>query len=175
MRAERQTPAERATRIVDRLHAGGIELAASLPDSWISAVIDRVAADERFTHVRVTREDDAVAIAGGAALMGRRGMVLCQNAGVLLATNVLAAYAHHHQLPVLVVAAARGGPDDSFYYQAYKGQVTPGVAAAAGVTVQHIASPADDWLFERAAEQSWLQRRPVVLLCSRAALLGAAS
>lgn len=166
-------PEERAERIVGRLRAGGIEIAASLPDSWLSAVIDRVEADERLTHVRVTREDEAVAIAGGAALMGRRGVVLCQNAGVLLSANVLAAYALHHQLPMLIVAVSRGGPDDGFYYQAYKGQVTAGVAAAVGLSAHRVDSAADDWLFERAAEQSWLQRRPVLLLCSRAALLGA--
>ena len=102
------TSAQRARQIADRMHAGGIEVAASLPDSWLSALIDHLTADDRFTHVRVTREDDAVAIAGGAALMGSRGVVVCQNAGVLLATNVLAAYAHHHQLPVLVVAVERG-------------------------------------------------------------------
>jgi sulfopyruvate decarboxylase subunit alpha len=167
--------AQRAGRIVERLRAGGVELAASLPDSWLSPLIDRVAAHERIRHVRVAREDDAVAVAGGAALMGTRSVVLCQNAGVLLATNMLAAFAHHHQLPLLVVAAARGGAEDGFYYQMYKGQVSVGVAEAAGLTVHQVSTPQDDWLFERASEQAWLQRRPVVLLCSRRALLGDAA
>jgi sulfopyruvate decarboxylase subunit alpha len=104
--------------------------------------------------------------------MGVRSAVLCQNAGVLLATNVLAAFALHHQLPLVVIAANRGGPDDGFFYQMYKGQVCADVARAAGLTVHHVQGPRDDWLFERAHEQAWLQRRPVVLLCSRAALLG---
>ncbi|MEV8511571.1 thiamine pyrophosphate-binding protein [Dactylosporangium sp. NPDC051484] len=167
--------AERARRIAERLRAGGVELAASLPDSWLSPLIDRVAADEHIRHVRVSREDDAVAIAGGAALMGKRSVVLCQNAGVLLATNVLAAFSYHHQLPLLIVAAARGGAEDGFYYQMYKGQVSTGVATAAGLSVHQVSGPQDDWLFERASEQAWLQRRPVVLMCSRSALLGAAA
>ena len=36
--------------------------------------------------------------------------------------------------------------------------------------MHRVDTAADDWLFERAAEQAWLQRRPVVLLCSRRAL-----
>ncbi|MDQ6524952.1 thiamine pyrophosphate-binding protein [Nocardioides sp. LHD-245] len=166
------TATTRSTAIVDRLKAGGVGLAAYLPDSWLSPLIGEVVADPSILDVRVTREDDAVAIAGGAALMGLRSAVLCQNAGVLLSANVLAAFAHHHELPLVVVAAARGGAEDGFYYQMYKGQVTAGVAAAAGLTVHHVDGPADDWLFEKASEQAWLLRRPVVLLCSRRALLG---
>ncbi len=57
----------------------------------------------------------------------------------------------------------------------YKGQVSQDVAEAIGLTVHHITGPEDDWLFERASEQAWLQRRPVLLLCSRDALLGVAA
>jgi sulfopyruvate decarboxylase TPP-binding subunit len=163
---------ERAKQIVDRLCAGGIAMAASLPDSWLAPLLDEIDVTSAMTHVRVAREDDAVAIAGGAALMGTRAAVLCQNAGLLLSTNVLAAFAWHHQLPLLVVAVDRGGPDDGFFYQAYKSQVAASVAASAGLTVHRVGGPADNWLFERGIEQAWLQRRPVVLLCARAALIG---
>lgn len=163
---------ERAAHVVNRLRAGGVRLAASLPDSWLGPLLAEVDATEEITHVRAAREDDAVAVAGGAALMGTRSAVLCQNAGVLLATNVLAGFAWHHQIPLLVVAADRGGAEDGFFYQTYKGTVAAGVAAAAGLTVHRVNGPSDHWLFERGSEQAWLQRRPVVLLCARAALVG---
>ena len=50
----------------------------------------------------------------------------------------------------------------------------PGLQASAWVdpgSGQRYAS-FQQWLFERASEQAWLQRRPVVLLCSKRALLG---
>ncbi len=162
----------RATTIVERLRAGGVEVAAYVPDSWLSPLIEAAVADPQITHVRVVREDDAMAVAAGAALMGKRAAVFCQNAGMLLSANVLAAMTLHHQLPLVIVAAARGGADDGFYYQMYKGQVSNDVARAIGLTVHEVTGPADDWLFERASEQAWLQRRPVVLMCSRDALLG---
>lgn len=176
MSSSSATPGDaRAARIVDRLRAGGAGVAASLPDSWLSPLIDTVARTPEITHVRVTREDEGVAICAGASLMGRRAVLLCQNAGVLLAANVLAGYAHHHEIPLVVVAADRGGPQDGFFYQAYKGQVTPGVLTALGLPWHRVESERDDWLFERAFEQASLHRRPVVLLCSRAGLTGEAS
>ena len=164
----------RAVAITERLQAGGVEVAAYLPDSWLTPLISEVHASPAIRDVLVTREDDAVAVAAGAALMGSRGVVLCQNAGLLLSTNVLAAMALHHQLPLVVVAAWRGEPHDGFFYQMYKGQVSDDVARAIGLTVHHVRGAEDDWLFERASEQAWLQRRPVVLMATRQALLGAA-
>lgn len=166
---------ERGEAIHSRLVAGGVTIAASLPDSWLTPTIDAVSADPGIVHTRVTREDDAVAIAAGAALMGAQSAVLCQNAGVLLATNMLAALAHHHQLPFVIVAADRGGPEDSFYYQAYKGAVTSDVVAALRLPIHRVSGPQDDWLIERSCEQALMHRRPVVLLCSKAALTGAAA
>lgn len=164
---------DRGAAILGRLRAGGVTIAASLPDSWLTPTIDAVSAEPTIVHTRVTREDDAVAIAAGAALMGARSAVLCQNAGALLAANMLAALAHHHQLPFVILAADRGGPEDGFYYQSYKGAVTADVMAALRLPMHRVSGPQDDWLIERSCEQAMMHRRPVVLLCSKAALTGA--
>lgn len=164
--------ASRAEALVDQLVAGGVELAATLPDSWLTAVIERVADHPDLRHVRVTREDDGAAVCAGAALAGKRAVLVCQNAGALLAANGLAAYALHHQLPFLVLAAHRGDHDDGFYYQAYKGAVVPKVLDAIGLPRHHLKSSADDHLVGEALDQAWLHQRPVVVLCSRRALLG---
>lgn len=161
-----------SARLVDGLAAAGVSFAASLPDSWLSEVLDAVDRAPGIIHVRVTREDDGAAVCAGAALAGVRSVLLCQNAGVLLATNGLAAYALHHQLPFLVLAALRGGPDDGFFYQAYKGQVTVPVLDAIGLPHHLLDGPADDHLIGDAMNQAWLHRRPVVVLCTRRALLG---
>lgn len=163
---------ERGHEIVAALRRGGVTVTASLPDSWLGGLIEAAEATPGHTHLRVAREDDAVAVAAGAALMGTRSAVFAQNAGVLLSANILAALAHHHQIPLVMVAADRGEPHDGFYYQAYKGQVTEDVVTALGLTVHRIDSPDRHWLFERASEQAWLQRRPVILLCPRATLQG---
>jgi sulfopyruvate decarboxylase subunit alpha len=165
-------PPSPTPRIVAGLKRAGIDLVASLPDKWLSDLIDAVADDPAFTHVRVTREDDGVGICAGAYLGGRKAALVCQNAGLLLATNVLAGYAYHHQIPFLILAAYRGRQDDGYYYQMYKGRVTVPVLDAIGLSHHLVAGPADLDLIEEAAREADLARRPVVLLFTRRALLG---
>jgi sulfopyruvate decarboxylase TPP-binding subunit len=164
--------ATRGSALVDHLVAAGVSVAASLPDSWLSGVIDALDRAPGIVHVRLAREDDGAAVCAGAALAGARSVLVCQNAGVLLSANGLAAYALHHQLPFLVLAVARGGPDDGHFYQAYKGAVTTGVVQALGLPHHFLTSRAGDHLITEAMDQAWLHRRPVVVLCSRRALLG---
>ena len=66
----------------------------------------------------------------------------------------------------------RGGPDDDQYYQIYKGRVTVPVANALGLPCHLLKGPDDYRLIEGAARQAYLARIPVVVLMTRAALLG---
>lgn len=164
-----------AERIVRALVRAGVEVAASLPDSWLSSVIERIDAEPTIRHVRVTREDDGVGLCAGASLGGKRAVLVCQNAGLLLSANALAGYGLHHQLPFLVLAVYRGSYEDRFHYQMYKGQVTEPVLAALDLSCNLVERIDQVGLIEDAVRQSSLQRRPVVVLLRRDALLGDAA
>jgi len=163
---------QNAERIVGALTKAGVTIAASLPDSWISAVIDRVDREKGIRHVRVTREDDGVGICAGASLGGKRAALICQNAGVLLSANALAGYGLHHQLPFLVLAVYRGSYEDRFYYQMYKGLVTEPVLDGLRLPWHVVERVEDVGIVEDAMREAWLARRPAVVLLRRAALLG---
>ena len=163
-----------AERIVGALLRSGVEIAASLPDSWLSPLIERITNEPKITHVRVTREDDGVGLCAGASLGGKRAVLVCQNAGLLLSANALAGYAHHHQLPFLVLAVYRGSYEDRFYYQMYKGQVTVPVLEALRIPFHVIDSIDDVGIVEDASREASLARKPVVVLMRRTALLGEA-
>jgi len=163
---------DKAKLIVQHLKRAGIDLVATLPDAWLSSLLDAIDADPAMTMVRVTREDEGVGICAGAFLGGRKAALVGQNAGLLLSANALAGLAMHHQVSLILVLAQRGGPDDDQYYQVYKGRVTAPVARAIGLPC-HVVSSVDDYhLIEDGARQAYLARSPVVLLLSRAALLG---
>jgi sulfopyruvate decarboxylase subunit alpha len=166
-----ESAAANAETIVAALLRSRVEIAASLPDSWLTAVIERVEAEPRIRHVRVTREDDAVGICAGAALGGKRAVAICQNAGVLLSANALAGYALHHQLPVVVLAAYRGREDDTFAYQRYKGAVTEPVVRDLQLQHHVVSDAAQLAVVEEAFREAELARRPVIVLLKRAALL----
>jgi sulfopyruvate decarboxylase subunit alpha len=165
---------ENADRIVAALVDAGVEIVATLPDSWLAAVIERIEREPKITHVRVTREDDGAGICAGAALGGKRAALVCQNAGVLLSANALAGYAHHHQLPFVVVAVYRGSHEDRFYYQMYKGLVTEPVLDALRIPYHVVESPGDIAVVGDAVREASLARKPVVVLVRRGALVGAA-
>jgi sulfopyruvate decarboxylase subunit alpha len=158
------------TEIVNHLRAAGVTLAASLPDQWLGELIDAVDREPDIVHVRVAREDDGVGLCAGAALGGRRAVLISQNAGLLLSGNALAGYAHSHQLPFLILCAVRGGPDDAYFYQAYKGRVSVPFLDALQIPYHHLDSAADLGLIEDAYRQASLWRMPVVLLLSRSVL-----
>lgn len=162
--------AANAERIVQALLGANVEVAASLPDSWLTALIERIDAEPKIRHVRVTREDDAVGICAGVALGGRRAVVVCQNAGVLLSANALAGYALHHELPVVVLAAYRGTEDDTFSYQTYKGAVTEPVLRGLGLRHDVIERADDLDRIPAAFGEAELTRRPVIVLLRREAL-----
>ena len=172
MSAAPSPEATNADRIVNALVSAGVEIAASLPDSWLSPLIARIEAEPRVRHVRVAREDDGVGICAGASLGGKRAVLVCQNAGVLLSANALAGYGLHHQLPFLVLAAYRGSYEDRFYYQMYKGAVTEPVLAGLGLPYHVVDRIEQAGVIEDAVRQASLARRPVVVLLRRAALLG---
>jgi sulfopyruvate decarboxylase subunit alpha len=166
---------ESADRIVRALVEAHVEIAASLPDSWLSPLIARIDAEAAIRHVRVAREDDGVAICAGASLGGKRAVLVCQNAGLLLSANALAGYAHNHQLGFVALAAYRGTHEDRFYYQMYKGLVTEPVLDGLRVPYHVVDRPDALGIVADAVREARLVRAPVVVLLRRAALFGDAA
>ena len=161
--------------LVEALADADVVLAASLPDSWLTGVLEALDASETIRHIPVAREDEAVGLVAGMTLGGRRGVVVCQNAGLLVSVNALAGYGAYHGLAVPVIAALRGGPDDGFYYQSYKARTTGRVLDGIDVPSFTVSDPDRIADAARVVDMAWLHRRPAVALLTRDALLGSAS
>jgi sulfopyruvate decarboxylase subunit alpha len=163
---------DKAKLIVAGLKRAGIDLITMLPDAWLTELLSTIDAEPTMMLIRVAREEEGAGICAGAFLGGRKGALIAQNAGILLAANALAGLAMHHQIPFLVLAAQRGGADDDQYYQVYKGRVTIPVLDALGLPYHAVTGPDDYGLIEQTSRQAFLARRPAVLLFTRRALLG---
>ena len=164
-----------AHRLVEALADANVAFAASLPDSWLTGVLEALDTSEAIEHIPVGREDEAVGLVAGMTLGGRRGVVVCQNAGLLVSVNALAGYGGHHGLAVPVIAALRGGPDDGFYYQSYKARTVGRVLEGIDVPCFTVSDPDCIADAARVVDMAWLHRRPAVALLTRDALLGSAS
>lgn len=164
-----------AHRLVEALADADVVFAASLPDSWLTGVLEALDASEAIRHIPVAREDEAVGLVAGMTLGGRRGVVVCQNAGLLVSVNALAGYGAHHGLAIPVIVALRGGPDDGFYYQSYKARTSARVLEGIDVPSFTVSDPNRVADAASVVDMAWLHRRPAVALLTKDALLGSAS
>ncbi|MGW5052686.1 thiamine pyrophosphate-binding protein [Actinokineospora sp. NPDC004072] len=107
----------------------------------ILAPLYRVA-EERAALLTVPREDNAVGMAAGAALAGRRPVVLMQNSGLGHSVNALASLVIPYRLPILLVISLRGVAGDPTEENQVMGRATAPLLAALGVG-SAVVDPAD--------------------------------
>jgi sulfopyruvate decarboxylase subunit alpha len=121
--------------VLDALASAQRTFITSVPDKGLAALLDAIDADQRFTHVACTREEEAVGLCAGAAFAGRRGVLLMQNSGLGNAVNALTSLVSFYQLPLLMLVSMRGGPGERIAAQLPMGRATLGVLAACGFGV----------------------------------------
>lgn len=89
------------------LLAEGFDFFAGVPDSGLAAFIRDIEALPREMHVTATWEAEAVGLAAGAYLAGKKPCVYMQNAGLGHAVNPLASLCVPYGIPVRLVIGHR--------------------------------------------------------------------
>lgn len=83
---------------------------AGVPCSFLTPFINYTIGDPQLTYVSSANEGDALAAAAGAALGGRRAVVMMQNSGLGNAVSPLTSLTYVFRLPVLLIVTLRGDP-----------------------------------------------------------------
>ncbi len=100
-----------AQSFIEAACARGLSFWSGVPCSFLTPLINRVAsAGQGLDYVGATSEGEAVAIAAGAWLGGRGGVVICQNSGLGNAVNPLTSLNFPFRIPLLLIATWRGQP-----------------------------------------------------------------
>jgi phosphonopyruvate decarboxylase len=97
------------------------------PCSYLKPLINAVINDSELIFRDATNEGDAVAMAAGAHVGGRKGVVLFQNSGLGNAVNALTSLSYPFRIPVLLIVTHRaqpGGPADEPQHE-LMGAITP--------------------------------------------------
>lgn len=103
-------------QIVEEVAGCGIKLVASLPDTWISDLIEAFDEDPRFTHVPVNREESAIGLCSGAFFSGTRSLALMGASGFMTCVYAITKINYTYQIPLLIFITMRGGPGDRAKY-----------------------------------------------------------
>ena len=99
-----------AVDFVEPAKARGFDFWAGVPCSYLTPFINHVIDDPELVYVSAANEGDAVAIASGASLAGRRGVAIMQNSGLGNAVSPLSSLNWVFRLPVLLIVTLRGDP-----------------------------------------------------------------
>ena len=100
-----------AETFIHAAHNLGFTLYAGVPCSYLKPFINYVIDSAELTYVGAANEGDAVAIAAGAALSGRRSVAMFQNSGLGNAVNPLTSLTYTFKLPILLIPTLRGEPN----------------------------------------------------------------
>jgi sulfopyruvate decarboxylase subunit alpha len=129
-------------QIVSIIEDAGVDIVCSVPCNLLGGVIELLDAGP-VRHVAVTREEEGVGIAAGAALAGKRPLVLMQNSGLGNCVNALASLTRLYGLPLFLLMSHRGGVSERIVAQKPMGAVAPKVLDALGIPHVDIAKATD--------------------------------
>jgi sulfopyruvate decarboxylase subunit alpha len=126
------------------------------------------ALEHRPGLLTVAREDNAVAMAAGAALSGRVPVVLMQNSGLGQSVNALASLVVPYRIPMLLLVSVRGVDTDPTPENQVMGRLTAPLLAGLGVPAQTLDPGAVQAQTARLRQD--VRRTPVALLVPPTAL-----
>ncbi|MDE2464716.1 MAG: phosphonopyruvate decarboxylase [Alphaproteobacteria bacterium] len=100
----------RAKDFIDNATRQGFNFYTGVPCSYLTPLINGVISQADLQYVGAASEGEAVGIAAGAWLAGRRCVVMCQNSGLGNAINPLTSLNAPFGIPTLLIVTWRGQP-----------------------------------------------------------------
>src|SRR5581483_9070355 len=152
-----------AQQIADATADCGISLVASLPDGWITPLIEQFAGDKRFRHVAVNREESAIGLCSGAFMSGVGSLALMGASGFLTCIYALTKINYTYQIPILIGITLRGRPGDNAKFHQSNGLYLEPVIAAINMPFIPIERSADIPSIVTAYRHSRVMSLPVVV------------
>ncbi len=88
----------------------GYDFYTGVPCSFLTPFINRTIGSKKTDYVGAASEGEAIAIAAGAWLAGRKTVVICQNSGLGNCVNPITSLNFPFRIPTLLITTWRGQP-----------------------------------------------------------------
>ena len=160
---------ELAQRIVNGLREAGIDFVSYLPESRLSQILPIMREDPAIQLAPVSSEAEAVTIAAGAALGGKRAACYMECTGLYVSAYSLVVIGKQIGVPILLLAGYLGGFDDqrnSFLYATIGKTV---LSHLDGLNIDYALLENGqnlEWKIKNAYRTAIAQRAPVALIFS---------
>jgi sulfopyruvate decarboxylase alpha subunit len=161
------SPAERSQAVIEGLEAIGLDYILELPSSTLAGVLRHFAGKERPRSFPVTREEEAVGIASGLDLAGKKAALVIQDNGLGNLLTALDTFPLAYHIPIFMVVSRRGGLNEYTSMIHTFCERVESIADAAGLRHFDLNGrvPLDLWksTVSKAFEHSQVTRRPVAV------------
>jgi phosphonopyruvate decarboxylase len=99
-----------AKNFISACTSRGYTFFSGVPCSFLKPLINYVIQSPDVDYIAATSEGEAVGIAAGAYLAGRKAVVMCQNSGLGNTINPLTSLNFPFRIPMLLIVTLRGEP-----------------------------------------------------------------
>jgi len=118
----------------------GFDFYTGVPCSFLTPLMNGVLSRPTLAYVGAASEGEAVAIAAGAWLAGRKTVVMCQNSGLGNAVNPLTSLNAPFRIPTMLITTWRGQPGNADEPQhELMGQITQTLLSV--IKIEHAPFP----------------------------------
>ena len=99
-----------ANFLINQLSKKGFNFFTGVPCSYLTPVINGVINSNKIKYIGCTSEGEAVGIASGSWLAGKKSVVMIQNSGLGNTINPLTSLNYPFRIPILLITTLRGDP-----------------------------------------------------------------
>ncbi len=99
-----------ANFLINQLRKNGFNFFSGVPCSYLTPIINGVINSKKIKYVGATSEGEAIGIASGAWLAGKKSVVMIQNSGLGNTINPLTSLNYPFKIPLLLITTWRGDP-----------------------------------------------------------------
>ena len=157
-------------KIIAAIKEANVRYVAALPDKTTShGLLYPIAADPSLRLIRLSKEDEGVAICVGLAFCEKRAVLMIQNTGMFYSMNALRGMAVDYQQPVCMLVGLLA-KEPGVLPQAsrrYSVRIVEPVLDAMGITHHLIETDADVGKIRPAIDEAYAKSQPVALLIGR--------
>ena len=154
-------------RVFDLLVEAGVSLFAYVPDAGNRALVDLADAHNDTRAILLSSEQEGIALAAGADLVGARAVVCMQSSGVGNCPNMLS-LVKGGGFPMLLIVTMRGDYGEMNPWQYPMGQAVGPVLEAMGVLTYRVDADADlEPAVQAAVDAAWRGGQGVALVLSQ--------
>jgi len=153
----------------------GYTFLSGVPCSFLKPLINCVISHDGLDYIGASSEGEAVGIASGVYLAGRKAVVMCQNSGLGNAVNPITSLNYPFRIPLLLIITLRGEPGlkDEPQHE-LMGRITGNLLDTLKVPWEFFPETLEEVnnVFERAGKKMAKEGFPYALVMKRGSVVG---